>query len=112
MHGYRSDAMIGWLCGTVIDKHPGKLLLNVNGVGYSVTTSLTTFFKIETELLNAPDSAIGLYIHTLVREDAFLLYGFFEQSEKRLFLTLTKISGIGPKIALGILSNITVAELG
>jgi Holliday junction DNA helicase RuvA len=95
--------MIGWLCGTVVDKtEPGKLVLDVNGVGYDVETSLTTFFKLESE-----SRAISLHIHTVVREDAFLLYGFADKAERALFRTLLKVNGIGPKVAIHILSSIT-----
>jgi Holliday junction DNA helicase RuvA len=98
--------MIGWLNGRIIDKqHPGKIVLDVNGVGYDVETSLVTFFKIE---LN--DGLIPLHIHTIVREDAFLLYGFSEREERALFRALIKVNGIGPKVAIAILSSISPDE--
>jgi len=99
--------MIGWLKGHIIDKQqPGKLLIDVNGVGYEVETSLNTFFAIETKA-----NPLGLYIHTVVREDAFLLFGFEDKLEQALFRALIKINGIGPKVALAILSSITAEEL-
>lgn len=99
--------MIGWLKGQVLDKHqPGKLVIDVNGVGYDVETSLQTFFKLETN-----NDVIGLHIHTLVREDALLLYGFLLKEERTLFRSLIKINGIGPKLAMVILSSISPNEL-
>lgn len=98
--------MIGWLDGQVIDKHqPGKLVLNVHGVGYDVETSLNTFFQMDT--LNG---TIGLHIHTVVREDALLLYGFLDRQERALFRALIKVNGVGPKLAMTILSSITPNE--
>ncbi len=98
--------MIGWLDGTIIDKHqPGKLVLNVHGVGYDVETSLNTFFQLDT--LNG---SIGLHIHTVVREDALLLYGFLDREERALFRALIKVNGVGPKLAIAILSSITPDE--
>lgn len=95
--------MIGWLNGTIVDKlQPGKLVLDVNGVGYDVETSLNTFFQLES--LN---KSIGLHIHTVVREDALLLYGFLEKQERALFRALIKVNGVGPKMAIAILSSIS-----
>lgn len=98
--------MIGWLAGEVIDKpYPGKVILNVNNVGYEVETSLPTFFQVEFQT-----GKINLYIHTIVREDAFLLYGFLDKQERTLFKALIKVNGIGPKVGLSILSSITPTE--
>jgi holliday junction DNA helicase RuvA len=98
--------MIGWLNGKVVDKQqPGKLVLSVNGVGYDVETSLQTFFQLD----NQPDT-ISLHIHTIVREDALLLYGFLDKQERTLFRALIKVNGVGPKVAMGILSSVTPAE--
>ncbi|MCA0403330.1 MAG: Holliday junction branch migration protein RuvA [Proteobacteria bacterium] len=98
--------MIGWLKGVVIDRQePGKLVLDVNGVGYDVETSLQTFFQVEAE-----KAAIGLHIHTVVREDAFLLYGFADLKERSLFRALIKVNGVGPKLAITILSGISPAD--
>lgn len=98
--------MIGWLDGHIIDKHqPGKLVLNVHGVGYDVETSLNTFFQLDA--LNGP---VGLHIHTVVREDALLLYGFLDKLERSLFRELIKVNGVGPKLAMTILSSITPNE--
>lgn len=98
--------MIGWLNGQIVDKHqPGKLVLDVNGVGYDVETSLNTFFQLE-----HADKSIGLHIHTVVREDALLLYGFLDKEERSLFRALIKVNGIGPKMAMAILSSISPNE--
>jgi Holliday junction DNA helicase RuvA len=98
--------MIGWLNGQVVDKHqPGKLVLDVNGVGYDVETSLNTFFQ-----LDGQSAAVGLHIHTVVREDALLLYGFLEKQERALFRALIKVNGVGPKLAMAILSSISPNE--
>ena len=98
--------MIGWLNGQSVDKQqPGKLVLDVNGVGYDVETSLNTFFQLEHTKSN-----IALHIHTVVREDALLLYGFLDKDERSLFRALIKVNGIGPKSAIAILSSISPAE--
>ncbi|HHT0592385.1 TPA: Holliday junction branch migration protein RuvA [Legionella anisa] len=98
--------MIGWLDGQIIDKHhPGKLVLDVHGVGYDVETSLNTFFQLDNQ-----NGSVGLHIHTIVREDALLLYGFLERQERELFRALIKVNGIGPKLAMSILSSITPNE--
>lgn len=98
--------MIGWLNGQIIDKHqPGKLVIDVNGVGYDVETSLNTFFQLE-----EVTKAVGLHIHTVVREDALLLYGFIDKQERGLFRALIKVNGVGPKLAMAVLSSITPSE--
>ncbi|CEG56662.1 Holliday junction branch migration protein RuvA [Legionella fallonii] len=98
--------MIGWLNGQIVDKHqPGKLVIDVNGVGYDVETSLNTFFQMDGQ--NKP---VGLHIHTVVREDALLLYGFLEKEERSLFRALIKVNGVGPKLAMAILSSISPNE--
>jgi Holliday junction DNA helicase RuvA len=98
--------MIGWLNGQIVDKHhPGKLVLDVNGVGYDVETSLNTFFQLDGSM--AP---VGLHIHTVVREDALLLYGFLDKQERALFRALIKVNGVGPKLAMAILSSISPEE--
>jgi len=98
--------MIGWLNGQVVDKHhPGKLVLDVNGVGYDVETSLNTFFQLESQ-----NQTIGLHIHTVVREDALLLYGFLDKQERSLFRALIKVNGVGPKLAMAVLSSISPSE--
>lgn len=98
--------MIGWLKGKIIDKQqPGKLVLNVGGVGYDVETSLPSFFEVE----QITDD-ISLHIHTLVREDAFILYGFVTLEERSLFRALIRVNGVGAKLAIAILSSIRPDE--
>lgn len=98
--------MIGWLNGQVVDKHqPGKLVVDVNGVGYDVETSLQTFFQLESQR-----GSVNLHIHTIVREDALLLFGFLDKEERALFRALIKVNGVGPKLAMAILSSITPAD--
>ncbi len=95
--------MIGMLYGKIIDKNePGKITVDVSGVGYEVETSLTTFFNLESQ-----ENAVKIFIHTIVREDAFLLYGFADKDERELFRALIKVNGVGPKLAITILSSIT-----
>lgn len=100
--------MIGWLQGIIRDQSQlGKIVLDVNGVGYDVEVSLTTFFQLE----QYPAAQLtALHIHTLVREDAFILYGFLEKQERTLFRTLIKINGIGARVAMNILSHAAPRE--
>jgi Holliday junction DNA helicase RuvA len=98
--------MIGWLKGEVIDKQqPGKLVLDVSGVGYDIETSLPSFFEVE-----AIKGPVSLHIHTLVREDAIILYGFSLLEERTLFRALIRVNGVGPKLAIAILSSIRPDE--
>lgn len=97
--------MIGFLTGKIISSKPTQILLDVNGVGYSVNISINTFEKL------AEKDSASLYIHTSVKEDSITLFGFYTQSEKEMFELLISISGIGPKLALGILSGIVVDDL-
>ena len=97
--------MIGYLTGKIISSKPTQILLDVNGVGYSVNISINTFERISEKEI------ISLFIHTSVKEDSITLFGFFTQSEKEMFELLISISGIGPKLALSILSGINVDDL-
>jgi Holliday junction DNA helicase RuvA len=97
--------MIGQLRGKLIEKQPPFLLVDVQGVGYWVQTPLSTFFK-----LPGLNEEIILRTHCVVREDAQLLFGFSNPDECRLFQEIIKISGVGPKIALAILSGLNPAE--
>lgn len=92
--------MIGHLKGTVIDKNAPQIVIDVQGVGYEVETPLPTFCKV---ILGETTS---LWTHFIVREDAQLLYGFSDKEERALFRLLLKVSGVGPKVALGLLSSI------
>jgi Holliday junction DNA helicase RuvA len=97
--------MIGRLKGQLISKQPPWLLVDVNGVGYEVEAPLSTFFD-----LPATGQEVVLLIHTVVREDAFLLYGFLREAERRLFRELLKVTGVGAKLALAILSGMNAQE--
>ncbi len=97
--------MIGFLSGKIISSKPTKILLDVNGVGYQVNISINTF-----EQITGKESA-SLFIHTNVKEDSISLYGFFSEAEKEMFELLISITGIGPKLAVSILSGIRVDEL-
>ncbi len=98
--------MIGSLRGTLLEKHPPLLLVDVQGVGYEVHAPMTTFYQ-----LPALGSDIHLHTHFVVREDAQLLYGFIDKSTRELFRELIRINGLGPKMALAILSALDASEL-
>jgi Holliday junction DNA helicase RuvA len=98
--------MIGQLRGLLLVKKPNQILVDVQGVGYEVHIPLTSFYELPAE-----GNEVLLRIHTHVREDALLLFGFVSQKEKDLFLKLISISGIGPKLAISILSGGRVEEL-
>jgi Holliday junction DNA helicase RuvA len=97
--------MIGRLRGVILKKTPPELLLDVNGVGYEVQSPMSTFYVL-------PDVGQEITIHThfVVREDAQLLFGFMAESERSLFRTLIKVNGVGPKLALTILSGIEAEQ--
>ncbi len=95
--------MIGFLRGRLAAKHPPMLVLDVGGVGYELEAPMSTFYD-----LPAVGEDVTLLTHLLVREDAHVLYGFGTEAERRLFRNLLRISGIGAKMALGILSGISV----
>jgi Holliday junction DNA helicase RuvA len=98
--------MIARLSGVLEEKTPDQLVVNVNGVGYQVLVSLQTFYR-----LPALQERVHLHVHTHLREDALQLYGFLEEKEKAGFLLLKGVTGIGPRLALNILSGIPVDEL-
>ena len=95
--------MIGSLNGLIISKKPSEVLLEVNGIGYEIHVPLSTSFK-----LPSVDQTVQLLTHLLVREDQHTLYGFITEDERKLFRALIKISGVGAKLALTILSGINV----
>jgi len=97
--------MIGWLRGRVIGRQAPYLLLEVNGVGYELEATMTTFYDLPP--LGAEHS---IYTHLIVRDDAHLLYGFACESERAMFRRLIKVNGVGAKLALSILSGISVAD--
>ncbi|HEY4683405.1 MAG TPA: Holliday junction branch migration protein RuvA [Candidatus Acidoferrales bacterium] len=98
--------MIGSLHGTVAEKRPNRILVDVNGVGYAVQVPLSTYVE-----LGPLRSEVSLLIHTHVREDALTLYGFLTAKEKSLFEQLLKVTGIGPNLAITLLSGLAVDEL-
>ena len=98
--------MIARLSGTVLEKHPNRVVVDVAGVGYDVQVPLSTFYG-----LGDPGAAITLRVHTHVREDAIALFGFASSLEQELFERLISVSGIGPKVALAVLSGIDPGEL-
>jgi holliday junction DNA helicase RuvA len=98
--------MIASLTGVLKSKNPTEILIDVNGVGYSVTIPLSTYEK-----LGEVESKVTLLTHLHVREDAMQLFGFASPEERFFFKLLITVNGIGPKIAQGILSGITVADL-
>jgi len=97
--------MIARLSGTLIERRPPHLLVDVNGVGYEVEAPLSVFDK-------APEAGqpCTLLIHQVIREDANLLFGFINASDRELFRSLLKISGVGPKVALAILSSVSASD--
>jgi Holliday junction DNA helicase RuvA len=98
--------MIALLRGVLAEKHPNQAVVDVNGVGYDVTIPVSTYAH-----LPEAGSEVRLRIHTHVREDALALYGFLTQDEKALFEKLISVSGIGPKMAMAVLSGIPAADL-
>jgi Holliday junction DNA helicase RuvA len=98
--------MIGRLTGILVEKNPPQLLLDVQGVAYEVDVPMSTFYN-----LPATGERIVLFTHLVVREDAHLLFGFGTEGERRAFRQLTKISGVGARTALAVLSGLSVAEL-
>ncbi|GJM06278.1 MAG: Holliday junction ATP-dependent DNA helicase RuvA [marine bacterium B5-7] len=93
--------MIGRLTGQLIEKQPPTLVIDVNGVGYELQASMQTFYQLP-EL----NQKTTLFTHLIVREDAQTLYGFMKKSERELFRTLIRVTGVGPKLAVTILSGI------
>ena len=98
--------MIGRLTGQLIEKRPPRIVVEVQGVGYEVDVPMSTFFQ-----LPATGSAITLHTHLIVREDAHLLFGFATDQERQVFRQLLKISGVGARTALSVLSGMSVSEL-
>src|SRR5256885_10809292 len=98
--------MIALLRGTLVEKHPNQAVIETGGVGYDVTIPISTYAHL-------PDAGaeVRLRIHTHVREDALSLYGFLTQDEKTLFERLIDVSGIGPTLAVKILSGLSATDL-
>lgn len=98
--------MIGFLRGQILEKQPNRLIVNVNGVGYDIHVPLSTYYQLGEER-----SEVALRIYTHVREEALQLYGFLTDLERQLFERLIGISGIGPKLAVALLSGIEPRDL-
>ena len=98
--------MIAWLQGVLMEKQAPTLLLNVNGVGYELEAPLSTFYE-----LPAIGEQASLHVHMVVREDAQLLYAFNGAQQRDLFRSLIKVNGVGPKVALAVLSTLSLPEL-
>lgn len=98
--------MIAFLRGRILDKQPNRIVVDVNGVGYEVTVPLSTYYDV-----GETGNDVSLHVHTHVREDALQLYGFLTPLEQLLFERLIAISGIGPKLAIAVLSGIESREL-
>ncbi|MBX9756263.1 MAG: Holliday junction branch migration protein RuvA [Pseudomonadaceae bacterium] len=98
--------MIGRLRGTLVEKQPPHLILDVNGVGYELEVPMTTLYR-----LPAVGETLILHTHLVVREDAQLLYGFADKRDRQLFRELIRLNGVGPKLALALMSSLTVDEL-
>jgi Holliday junction DNA helicase RuvA len=97
--------MIGFLRGMVHEKKAPHMVIDINGVGYDVETPMSSFFN-----LPAVGEPVTLRTHLVVREDAHILYGFLTEQERTLFRSLIKVNGVGPKVALGILSGVSVDD--
>ncbi|MDD5175390.1 MAG: Holliday junction branch migration protein RuvA [Sterolibacterium sp.] len=98
--------MIGRLTGILIEKNPPQITLDVHGVGYDIDVPMSTFYN-----LPAAGEKLSLFTHLSVREDGHFLYGFLSDGERAVFRQLLKISGIGTRIALAVLSGLSVSEL-
>ena len=98
--------MIAHLRGSIFEKHPNQVVIETGGVGYDVQIPISTYTSI-----GEPGSSVSLRIHTHVREDAIVLFGFFTAEEKALFERLISVSGIGPKLGITVLSGLAVSEL-
>src|SRR5258706_8043039 len=98
--------MISHLRGTLLEKHPNQVIVDVHGVGYDVTIPVSAYSSLPEKGME-----VRLHIHTHVREDALALFGFLSAGDKALFEKLITVSGIGPKLAITALSGLTTADL-
>ena len=98
--------MIGYLRGNLLEKQPPHVLLDVNGVGYELEVPMTTLFQLP--MVGEP---LVLHVHLVVREDAQLLYGFYTKRDRTLFRELIRLNGVGPKLALALMSGLSVDEM-
>jgi Holliday junction DNA helicase RuvA len=98
--------MIGRIAGKLVEKHPPQIVVDVHGIGYELYVPMSTFYQ-----LPATGADVTLFAHLVVREDAHQLYGFATESERAAFRQLLKISGVGARTALSVLSGLSVADL-
>ena len=98
--------MIGRIAGKLLEKHPPQIVVDVHGVGYELDVPMSTFYQ-----LPATGAEVSLFTHLVVREDAHQLYGFATEPERHAFRQLLKISGVGARTALSVLSGLSVADL-
>ena len=98
--------MIGRIHGKLVEKHPPQIVVNVNGVGYELDVPMSTFYQ-----LPANGGEVSLFTHLLVREDAHQLFGFATEPERLAFRQLIKVSGVGARTALAVLSGLSVGDL-
>ena len=98
--------MIGQLKGQIISKNPPEVLLEVGGIGYELLCPMSTFYQLD----NASEDTL-LYTHLSVKEDSHTLFGFISKDEKNMFRELIRVNGVGPKVALAILSHLSVSSL-
>jgi holliday junction DNA helicase RuvA len=98
--------MIGKIAGKLLEKHPPQIVVDVHGVGYELDVPMSTFYN-----LPATGAEVALYTHLVVREDAHQLYGFATESERHAFRQLLRISGVGARTALSVLSGLSVSDL-
>ena len=98
--------MIGRISGKLLRRHPPQVIVDVQGIGYEIDVPMSTFYQ-----LPATGSDVTLFTHLLVREDAHLLYGFASEQERHVFRQLLKISGVGARTALSVLSGMSIGDL-
>ena len=98
--------MISWLQGSLLEKQPPSLVVNVNGVGYELEAPMSTFFA-----LPEVGEPVTVFVHMVVREDAQLLFGFADKPQREMFRSLIRVNGVGPKVALAVLSTLSPQEL-
>jgi Holliday junction DNA helicase RuvA len=98
--------MIGKVTGKLVERHPPQVIVDVHGIGYEIDVPMSTFYQ-----LPATGHDVTLYTHLIVREDAHLLYGFASEQERYVFRQLLRISGVGARTALSVLSGLSVSDL-
>jgi len=98
--------LIGRISGKLIARHPPQVVIDVHGIGYEIDVPMSTFYQLPTA-----GSEVTLYTHLQVREDAHLLYGFASEQERHVFRQLLKISGVGARTALSVLSGMSISDL-